>query len=381
MKIGIPSEIQNNETRVALVPSMVGELNKLDAEVLIEKNAGSEAFFPDELYEKAGARIVTNAAELFNEADLILKVQPPADSELKKLKNGSAIIGFLAPTVNKNLVEKLLAKKVTSFSMEFIPRITRAQSMDALSSMSTVTGYKAVLMATEYFAKFFPLLMTAAGTVPPAGVFVLGAGVAGLQAIATAKRLGAKVEAFDVRSAVKEQIESLGARFVEMEMPEDMETKGGYAKEAGEEFIRKEHEAIGSRLAKTDIVISTAQVFGKKAPILLTEEMLKTMPIGAVIIDLAAEQGGNCEVTEAGKVVKKYGVTILGPVNLPASMPTHASQMYSRNVANLVKHLYQAEDHKLDFDDEITGSACITHNGQLINEFVKKQISKLGERE
>ncbi|HDL18927.1 MAG TPA: NAD(P) transhydrogenase subunit alpha, partial [Bacteroidetes bacterium] len=310
-----------------------------------------------------------------------LKVQPPADSELKKLKNGSAIIGFLAPTVNKNLVEKLLAKKVTSFSMEFIPRITRAQSMDALSSMSTVTGYKAVLMATEYFAKFFPLLMTAAGTVPPAGVFVLGAGVAGLQAIATAKRLGAKVEAFDVRSAVKEQIESLGARFVEMEMPEDMETKGGYAKEAGEEFIRKEHEAIGSRLAKTDIVISTAQVFGKKAPILLTEEMLKTMPIGAVIIDLAAEQGGNCEVTEAGKVVKKYGVTILGPVNLPASMPTHASQMYSRNVANLVKHLYQAEDHKLDFDDEITGSACITHNGQLINEFVKKQISKLGERE
>lgn len=375
MKIGIPREILSHETRVALIPAMVGELKKLDAEILVEKNAGSKAFFPDELYEKTGARIVGNAAELYKETDLVLKVQPPENSELDKMKDGSALIGFLAPTANKDLVKRLLEKKVTSFSMEFIPRITRAQSMDTLSSMSTVAGYKAVLMATEYFAKFFPLLMTAAGTISPASVFVLGAGVAGLQAIATAKRLGAKVEAFDVRSAVKEQIESLGARFVEMEMPEDMETKGGYAKEASEEFIKKEHEAIGNRLPKTDIVITTAQVFGKKAPILLTEEMVKKMPVGSVIIDLAAEQGGNCELTEAGKVVKKYGVTIFGPINLPASMPTHASQMYSRNVVNFVKHLYQAEDRKLNFEDEITASSCITHNGELINEFVKKQFS------
>jgi NAD(P) transhydrogenase subunit alpha len=354
-------------------------LKKLDVEIFIEKSAGESSHFSDDQYEKAGAQILSDSKKLFQESDLILKIQPPDNKEIKSLKEGSTIIGVLSPTLNKELSESFLTKKITSFSMEFVPRITRAQSMDVLSSMSTVAGYKAVLLATEHFSKFFPLLMTAAGTIPPASVFVLGAGVAGLQAIATAKRLGAKVEAFDVRAAVKEQIESLGARFVEMELPsENLETKGGYAKEATEEFIKKEHEAIGSRLPKTDIVISTAQVFGKKAPILLTEEMVKTMQQGSVIIDLAAEQGGNCELSEAGKVVEKHGVTIYGPVNLPASMPTHASQMYSRNVVNLIKHLYQAEDKKLDFEDEITKSTCITHNGELVNEFVKEVFSKEG---
>ena len=378
-KIGILRETVEGEFRVALIPQMVNELAKLGSTILVEKGAGSSAFFPDELYKNAGAQLVSNPKDIYQQADLILKVQPPGRQESESLKNGGTIVGTLSPTMNPNLVKKMRDKNVTSFSMEFIPRITRAQSMDVLSSMSTVAGYKAVLLATQQFSKFFPLLMTAAGTIPPAAVFVLGAGVAGLMAIATAKRLGAKVEAFDVRPAVKEQIESLGARFVEMELPEDMETKGGYAKEASADFIKKELEAIGSRLPKTDIVISTAQVFGKKAPVLLTEEMVKTMQPGSVIIDLAAEQGGNCELTEAGKIVNKYGVTIYGPVNLPASMPTHASQMYSRNIVNFVKHIYQAEDKKLDFDDEITKGACITHNGELINEFVKNALIDLGK--
>jgi NAD(P) transhydrogenase subunit alpha len=377
MKIGIPREIRAGETRVALVPAMVGELLKLGAQVLVEKGAGGKAYFSDEQYQNAGAEIVPDAPRLYQESDVILKVQPPMFNEVLKsheldlMREGSTLIGFLSPTTNRELVEKLLAKKITAFAMELIPRITRAQGMDALSSMSTVAGYKAVLLATEYFGKFFPLLMTAAGTVPPANVLVIGAGVAGLQAIATARRLGARVEAFDTRAAVKEQIESLGARFVEMELPKDVETAGGYAKEMSPEFIKKEMEAIGSRLPRTDVVISTALVFGKKAPLLITEEMVKTMRGGSVIIDIAAEQGGNCELTQPGEVVQKYGVTIYGPANLPASLPLHASQMYARNIANLVKHLYQAKDRQLNFADEITRSSCVCRNGELVSETVK----------
>ncbi|MEE9169608.1 MAG: Re/Si-specific NAD(P)(+) transhydrogenase subunit alpha [bacterium] len=381
MKIGIPCEIAEGETRVAIVPAMVSELATLDAEILAERGAGAGASFSDEEFEKAGAKLVDSAPDLYGQADVILKVRPPSlnsGAEIDMIRDGSTLVGMLSPTTNTELVEKLLAKKITAFSMEFMPRITRAQSMDVLSSMSTVAGYKAVLVATQYFGKFFPLLMTAAGTIPPAGVFVLGAGVAGLQAIATAKRLGGKVEAFDVRPAVKEQIESLGARFVEMELPEDVETDSGYAKEVSAEFIKKELEAIGSRLPKTDIVISTAQVFGKRAPILLTEEMVKTMRPGSVIIDLAAEQGGNCELSEPGKLVEKYGVSIYAPINLAATMPTHASQMYSKNVTNFVKHLYQAEDRKLDFEDEITRGACLCSNGELLNEYVKQSMSNVG---
>jgi NAD(P) transhydrogenase subunit alpha len=375
MKIGIPREIREDETRVAIIPAMAAELGKMNIEIAVEKGAGSKAYFSDDLYKNAGAQIVDNAKTLYQESNLIVKIQPPTAKEIGFMKENSAIIALLSPTTNKTMVDKLAAGKVTAFAMELIPRITRAQNMDVLSSMSTVAGYKAVLMSTAHFGKFFPLLMTAAGTIPPAGVLIIGAGVAGLQAIATAKRLGAKVEAFDVRKAVKEQIESLGARFIEMEIPEDMETKGGYAKEASEEFLRKELEAIGSRLPKIDIVISTAQVFGKKAPVLLTEEMVKTMREGSVIIDLAAEQGGNCELTEPNKVVNKQGVTIFGPVNLPASMPVHASQMYSRNVINFIKHVYQAEDKKLNFDDEITKSSCVCHNGDIISDIVKQAFS------
>jgi NAD(P) transhydrogenase subunit alpha len=381
-KIGVPREIVEGETRVAVIPAMVKELIGLDAQVLVEKGAGAGAHFADDAYESAGAELVADPKRLYGEVDLVLKVRAPGfgrgnDShELDYVRESAVLVGMLSPIGNKELIEKLGARKTTSFSLELLPRITRAQSMDALSSMSTVAGYKAVLLATEHYGKFFPLLMTAAGTVPPTSVLVIGAGVAGLQAIATAKRLGAKVEGFDTRKVVKEQIESLGARFVEMEMPEDAQTAGGYAKDVSEEFIRKEMEAIGSRLPKTDIVIATAQVFGKKAPLLVTEDMVKTMREGSVIVDLAAEQGGNCELSRAGEVVQRHGVTIYGPVNLPATMPVHASQMYSRNVTNLVKHLFKADDRRLDFEDEITRSCCVTRDGELINDTVRASIGE-----
>lgn len=346
---------------------------------MVEASAGCAASFSDAAYEKAGAKIVKDAKTLYAQADVVLKVQPPTPAEVKLAREGSTLIGFTWALANKKLVESFLSKKMTVFSMELVPRITRAQSMDALSSMSTVAGYKMVLLATEHFGKFFPLLMTAAGTIPPANVLVIGAGVAGLQAIATAKRLGAKVEAFDTRPAVKEQVESLGAKFVEMELPEDSETEGGYAKEVTEEFIKKEIEAIGSRLPKTDIVITTAQVFGKKAPLLITEEMVEMMPEGSVIVDLAAEQGGNCELTEAGKTVRKHGVTLIGPVNLPASMPTHASQMYSKNIINLIKNIYAGEEKKPDLEDEVTGGCCVCRDGEPVNEMVKKMLECGGD--
>lgn len=377
MKIGIPCEIKEGETRVALIPSMVGELSGLDAQVLVEKGAGSRAYFSDGQYQAAGAEIVSDATRLYGQADVILKVQPPMFNEALKLHeldlmpDGTTLIGFLSPTTDRELVERLLTRKITAFSMELMPRISRAQGMDALTSMGTVAGYKAVLLATQHSGKFFPLLMTAAGTVPPATVLVIGAGVVGLQAIATARRLGARVEAFDTRPSVKEQVESLGARFVEMELPRDTETARGYAKEMSPEFIKREREAIGSRLPKTDVVISTALVFGKRAPLLVTEEMVKTMREGSVIVDIAAEQGGNCELTQPGEVVQEYGVTICGPLNLPSSLPVHASQMYSRNITNLVKHLYQKKDRQLDFTDEITRSCCVCRGGELVSEIVK----------
>lgn len=380
MKIGVPREVGENETRVALIPSMVSTLTKAGHEVLIESGAGEKARFLDDQYQEGGAQILAKATDIYEKSDLILKVQPLAahpvagKHEVDLLREGQTLISFLAPISNRETIKKLAAKKVTAFSMEFIPRITRAQSMDALSSQATVSGYAAVLIAANSIPKFFPLLMTAAGTIAPATVLILGAGVAGLQAIATAKRLGAKVEAFDPRIAVKEQVMSLGAQFVEMELPEDMETKGGYAKEASDEFLRKEHEAIGARLPKVDVVITTALVFGKQAPMLITGEMVQKMRPGSIIIDLAAEQGGNCELTETGKVVEKHGVAIHGVVNLPARLPVHASQMYSKNVTNLIRHLYGTEGGALDFEDEITKGACITHNGDITNEIVKSRI-------
>lgn len=375
MKIGVPKETVTGENRVAVIPSMINVLTKMDHDVLVEKKAGLKASFNDEQYSKAGASIIESSKTLYESSDLIMKVQPPFETEVDQLKTGSTLISFLAPLNNLPMIGKLINCKITSFSMEFVPRITRAQSMDALSSMATIAGYKAVLIAANHLGKIFPLLMTAAGSIAPATVLVLGAGVAGLQAIATAKRLGAKVEAFDPRPAVKEQVKSLGAQFVEMKLPEeDVETVGGYAKEQSNAFLFKEQEAVAARLPKVDVVITTAQIFGKKAPTIITKEMVKSMKSGSIIIDLAAEQGGNCELTQANKTITKYDVTIYGAVNLPATVPVHASQMYSKNITNLVKHLLQESPY--DFEDEITKGACITHEGQIKNQMIAEALNK-----
>ncbi len=374
MKFGIPKEILEGETRVAIVPKLIRHFKIEGIEVFIEKGAGEGSFSSDVDYEKAGAKIFDDVNKLYEQSDVILKVQPPENQEIEMLKEGSIFIGFMAPTVRKEQTKMFAERKITSFSMEFVPRISRAQSMDALSSMASIAGYRAVLISAQHLGKFFPLLMTAAGTIPPAKVLILGAGVAGLQAIATARRLGANVEAFDTRPVVREQVESLGAVFVEMEVVEDAETQGGYAKEMSEAFIKKEMEIIGKHLEKSDICITTAQIFGKKAPILIKEDMVAKMKPGSVIIDIAAEQGGNCELTEAGKIVEKYGVKVVGAKNLPATLPVDASQMYSKNIITLINHLFSSES--FDFEDEITQKSCITHNGEIVNDFVKKTLEE-----
>jgi len=382
--IGVPKEIYQNCRCVAMVPQVVQTLTKNGQTVLVQKDAGKKAFYTNEAYLDAGAKLIDSAPDLFAESDVIIKIRPPlqnqetAKHELEMLKPNATIMSFLSPTLEKENVRKLCENKLTGFAMELIPRISRAQSMDALSSLSTVMGYRAVLLAANHLGKFFPLLMTAAGTVRPANVLVIGAGVAGLQAIAVAHRLGAKVEAFDTRSAVKEQVESLGARFVEMEIPEDMETKYGYAKEASGEFIKKEMEIIGSRFPRTDVVISTALVYGRKAPLLISEEMVKMLQPGSVIIDLAAEQGGNCELSRAGETVHKYDVIIHGPKDLPSQLPLHTSLMYSKNVYNAFQNLYQAEDDSIDLQDEINANALVTYKGELVSEIVKRFFSEQG---
>ncbi len=380
MKIGVPKETLSGETRVALIPSLLAGLIKDKHEVLIEHNAGAASSHPDEEYTKAGARIVDTAQALYTDAELVLKVQPPTTEEAGQMREGCSLIGFFAPLGDRSTVDIFLKRRITAYSMQYVPRITRAQSMDALSSMANIAGYKAVMLGAEQLDKLFPMMMTAAGTITPSVVLVLGAGVAGLQAIATAKRLGAKVEAFDPRPAVKEQVKSVGATFVEMEITENVETAGGYAKEQSEEFLRKEREVIGARLPKVDVVISTAQIFGKKAPILISTEMVKMMRSGSVIIDLAAEQGGNCELTQAGKTVVQNGVKIIGAVNLPATVPVHASQMYSKNVVNLLQHLFPKGSPNPDLNDEIVKGACITRNGEIVNETIRNAFQQGGKQ-
>lgn len=382
MKIGIPKEIQEREARVAVVPSILPILTREEHQVFVESGAGLKASFTDLQYEESGANIIKTPAELYSKVDVVLKFQAPemnralGKHEIDLLNEGSIIIASFPPNTHSELVPKLLARKISSFAMEYLPRITKAQSMDILSSMSTVAGYKAVLIAAYHLGKLFPLLMTAAGTIPPATVLVLGAGVAGLQAIATAKRLGAKVEAFDPRPVVREQVESLGVFFIDMEHPEEAETASGYAKEQSEEFLEREREAISARLPKVDAVITTAQVFGKASPVLMTEEMVKLMRPGTVIVDLAAAEGGNCELSEVAKTVEKHGVTIVGAVNLARTVPVHASQMHSKNIVNLFKHLVNTENGKFDFEDEITKATCITHEGKIVNEMVKENFGK-----
>jgi NAD(P) transhydrogenase subunit alpha len=377
--IGVLKETFPGETRVALIPQNVGQLIRDSHTIVVETGAGIAATFSDDEYVKAGGTIVNNAAAVYEKADFIVKVQPPTLEEVQQFKPGTQYLGSLVPATNGPIVQALAKASVTAYATEYVPRISRAQSMDALSSMATIAGYRAVLIAAHTIGKMFPLLMTAAGTVPPATVFVLGAGVAGLQAIATAKRLGAKVEAFDPRPAVKEQVKSLGATFIEMELPEESaETAGGYAKQMSDEFLKKEQEAIAARLPKVNAVITTAAIFGKRAPVLITADMVKRMPQGSIIVDLAAESGGNCELTEAGKTIEQDGVTVVGALNLPATIPIDASQMYSRNIYNLLKHMYPTIDAPTEAEEEILKGACLTRNGSIVNETVRAMVEKGG---
>ena len=379
MKIGVPRERIEGERRVSLVPKIVKELIGKDHSVLVESGAGEAAGFSDSDYEDAGASIAKDAGAVFAESDSLIKCNIFTDDELDLLDENQVLIGTLSPMNNLGLMQQLAGKHTTTFAMEFLPRITRAQSMDILSSMSTVAGYKAVLLAADTLPKFFPLLMTAAGTIPPANALVIGAGVAGLQAIATAKRLGARVSAFDTRPAVQEQVESLGARFVEMELEEEAETEGGYAREMTEEFYQKELEVIGARAEKSDLIISTALIFGKKAPILITEDMLQRMQPGSVVVDLAAVNGGNCEMTEPGKSVVKHGVTIHAPLNLPAELPTHASQMFAKNISNFIAELYKDESDAFDFENQVVNDSCVIHDGEIRNELIQNALNEKGE--
>jgi len=362
MKIGIPKETAAGERRVALVPDLVAPLRKLGLEVLVEAGAGTEAFFADADYEKAGAKIVP---KVFGEADIVLKVQKPTEKEVTAFREGAALIALLQPASNADLIQKLAQRKVTVFALELLPRISRAQSMDALSSQANVAGYKAVLIAATALGKYLPMMTTAAGTIRPAKVLVLGAGVAGLQAIATARRLGAVVWGYDVRAVVKEQIESLGAKFLEFDLGvKDAQDKGGYAKELSEEAKRKQQQMLGEKTKEFDVVITTALIPGKPAPRLITKETVAGMKPGSVIVDLAAEAGGNCELTEPGREVVKHGVTIIGLTNLPSTLPTHASQLYARNVVELLKLMVKDNKLNLDFNDEIIKGTCVTHDGQ-----------------
>jgi NAD(P) transhydrogenase subunit alpha len=360
MRIGVPRETATGERRVALVPELVGKLVGGGFEVLVEHGAGEAASFPDSAYEEAGARLVEDWAD----AEAVVKVQKPTEQEASRLHDGQVLIGFLQPLTDREGIDRLAKRGVVAFAMESIPRITRAQPMDALSSQATVSGYKATLLAADRLPKFFPMLMTAAGTVAPAKVLVLGAGVAGLQAVATARRLGAVVTGFDVRPVVREQIESLGANWLDLGIVGE-ETEGGYAQELSEEQQRRQQEELESRLPEFDVVITTALIPGRPAPKLIPASAVRAMRPGSVVVDLAAEAGGNCELTEPGEEVVREGVTVVGLTNLPSTMPFHASQLYARNVVALLHHLAPEGELALDWDDEITAGACVTRTQEV----------------
>ncbi len=377
MIVAIPKESLPGERRVAAIPATVKELVKLGMEVQAQAGAGVEAHYQDKEYEAAGAALVSDTTTLFQSADLTLKVAPATIEEIDLLKKGSVYVSLLQTTKELELVKKFVAKEITAFSMHLIPRTTLAQPMDALSSQSNIAGYKAVLLGASHLPIYMPLLMTAAGTIPPAKVLVLGAGVAGLQAIATAKRLGAQVEAFDVRPVVKEQVESLGAKFVEVE-PESTEGvgEGGYAKETSEEYRQKQRALIKEHISKSDLVITTALIPGRPAPILIPTDMVETMKPGSVIMDLAAENGGNCELTQTGQIRVHNGVVIDGSLNLPATMPTHASQLYAKNIISFVKYLFPEGKMNLDLEDEIISGALFTHQGKIVNTLTQEAVQK-----
>lgn len=371
MKIAVVREIREGERRVALVPESCGKLVKAGVRVAVESGAGEAAYFPDRSFVDAGATMENDVAGLLGSADFVLKVQPPSENpalgkhEADLMREEAMLLGTLVPSRFPDVIGKLAARRISAFATDRIPRISRAQSMDTLSSMANIAGYKSVLIAANALPRYFPMLMTAAGTVLPAKVFVIGAGVAGLQAIATAKRLGAAVEATDTRPAVKEQVESLGARFAGVPTDESAQDAGGYARELSPEFYRKQAALIAERCAAADAVITTALIGGVKAPRLITAEMVRAMKPGSVIVDVAAEGGGNCELTRPGETVTEGGVTICGPVNLPSEVPWHASTLYSRNLTAFVLAFWKDGQFRIDRDDEIIRGALVTHRGEV----------------
>lgn len=380
MIIGIPKEIYPGENRVAMVPDVAGKLIKKGFDVLIETNAGLNAGFTNEEYEKVGVKVLDDLKELYSKSDIVLKVQRPVEhpqygkNELELMKPGSLLITFMYSLHYPELAKKAAELGINVISMDAIPRTTLAQPMDALSSQANLAGYKAVILAANHLHKIFPLLMTAAGTISPAKVVIMGAGVAGLQALGTAKRLGANVWVSDIRPAVKEEVQSLGGKFIEVETDESMQDEGGYAKEASPEFLRRQQELIAKHVSEADIVITTALVPGKRAPLLITEQMIKNMKPGSVVLDMAVEFGGNVEISEKGKVVKKYGVTIIGEPNLPSLVPYHASEMYARNLFNLINYASKEGKFNHNMEDEIIGKSTIVKDGQVVHERTKELL-------
>lgn len=383
MILGIPKETYPNERRVALIPALVSSLHKAGFEVLIETGAGEAAGFPDTEYQEAGAHLVSSRAELFAKADILLQVRtaganPHFDDDLPLMREGQILIGLMEPLWKAEVMPRLAQRGVTAFAMELMPRISRAQSMDVLSSMASIAGYKAVLLAASHLPKMFPLMMTAAGTIQPARVFVIGSGVAGLQAIATAKRLGAVVEAYDIRPAARGEAESLGAKFVSLGLEsEEAQEATGYAKAFDEAFYRRQQQLLASVTARNDVVITTAAVPGKRAPLLINAQMVRAMRPGSVIVDLAAEWGGNCELTRAGETIVEQGVTIIGAVNLASTVPFHASQLYSRNLANFLTLLFK--ESRLNLEDEVTRSTLVTYQGEVVHPRVKENLASKTE--
>lgn len=378
MRVAVLKEIEPGEKRVAIVPETVKRLVKKGVEVCVESGAGEGSCFRDGEYEEAGATIESSVEALLAATDVVIKIQRPTPVEILKIREGTTVISLLYPLTNLDLVSTLAGRKITAIAVDSIPRTTLAQMMDVLSSQATVAGYYAVIMAAYALPKFFPMLMTAAGTIAPAKVLILGAGVAGLQAIATAKRLGAAVEAFDTRKVVRQQVESLGARFVEVDIAEDAQTATGYAKELSEEYKQRQAELIHRHTAKSDVCITTALIPGQRAPILITEESVRDMRPGSVIVDLAAEQGGNCALTEPGNEVVSHGVTIIGRLNLPSRLAVHASQMYSRNMEKLLLHLMGDGGLKINLQEEITAGCVITQGGEVVHPKVKELLSQKG---
>src|SRR5687768_2839813 len=378
MRVAVPTEIVPEEKRVALTPEAVPLLLKLGHVISVQAGAGSRAGFPDDAYSAAGAALESDAGAIYGGAEMILKVQRPTRDEIGRMNESAVLIGLLQPAGDPRLFAELAERRITACSMELVPRTTRAQMMDALSSQSTVAGYKAVLLAANALQKFFPMLMTAAGTVRPARVLVIGAGVAGLQAIATARRIGAVVEAFDTRPVVKEQVQSLGATFVELSLgSDDTQDAGGYARELAEEHIRKEKELIHEHARNADVVITTALVPGRRAPVLVTAETVESMKPGSVIVDLAGEMGGNCELTEPGKTIQRHGVTIIAPLHISSDLAYHASQMYAKNISALIALMTQEGSLRLDMQDDIISAVCVTAEGEVRNRAISQRLAEV----